>query len=242
MVWVSNLLLAPQSAKLKLKWFKAFNTREFFVISLLHTSSLIRSHTHTITTRNAISVPKLFHLSWIFSFSFKDVSQWKQSKSGLRIEIHYVWKNGTEWHENKSKSGTFYDLRAIFFLARRPTHDLYSRLCWDDIQHLLPQTKKYTIKTTTHTHIKHLRRHPILLFNPSVRCCCVCVYIQIPLTDSQTHSLSREKFETILISNFLTAKKKKKSLINQTSSHEILQRKKFKANHVWYYYKQCIHY
>jgi len=126
MVWVSNLLLAPQSAKLKLKWFKAFNTREFFVISLLHTSSLIRSHTHTITTRNAISVPKLFHLSWIFSFSFKDVSQWKQSKSGLRIEIHYVWKNGTEWHENKSKSGTFYDLRAIFFLARRPTHILYS--------------------------------------------------------------------------------------------------------------------
>ena len=125
MVWVSNLLLAPQSAKLKLKWFKAFNTREFFVISLLHTSSLIRSHTHTITTRNAISVPKLFHLSWIFSFSFKDVSQWKQSKSGLRIEIHYVWKNGTEWHENKSKSGTFYDLRAIFFLARRPTHYLY---------------------------------------------------------------------------------------------------------------------
>ena len=117
MVWVSNLLLAPQSAKLKLKWFKAFNTREFFVISLLHTSSLIRSHTHTITTRNAISVPKLFHLSWIFSFSFKDVSQWKQSKSGLRIEIHYVWKNGTEWHENKSKSGTFYDLRAIFFFG-----------------------------------------------------------------------------------------------------------------------------
>ena len=47
MVWVSNLLLAPQSAKLKLKWFKAFNTREFFVISLLHTSSLIlRSHSH----------------------------------------------------------------------------------------------------------------------------------------------------------------------------------------------------
>ena len=126
MVWVSNLLLAPQSAKLKLKWFKAFNTREFFVISLLHTSSLIRSHTHTITTRNAISVPKLFHLSWIFSFSFKDVSQWKQSKSGLRIEIHYVWKNGTEWHENKSKSGTFYDLRAIFFLARRPTHAIYN--------------------------------------------------------------------------------------------------------------------
>ena len=29
-------------------------------------------------------------------------------------------KNGTEWHENKSKSGT-YDLCAIFFLARRPT-------------------------------------------------------------------------------------------------------------------------
>ena len=120
MVWVSNLLLAPQSAKLKLKWFKAFNTREFFVISLLHTSSLIRSHTHTITTRNAISVPKLFHLSWIFSFSFKDVFQWKQSKSGLRIEIHYVCKNGTEWHENKSKSGTFYDLRAIFFWHAGP--------------------------------------------------------------------------------------------------------------------------
>ena len=33
-------------------------------------------------------------------------------------------KNGTEWHENKSKSGTFYNLRAIFFLARRPTHDI----------------------------------------------------------------------------------------------------------------------
>ena len=144
MVWVSNLLLAPQSAKLKLKWFKAFNTREFFVISLLHTSSLIRSHTHTITTRNAISVPKLFHLSWIFSFSFKDVSQWKQSKSGLRIEIHYVWKNGTEWHENKSKSGTFYDLRAIFFLARRPTHDLYLNGVWDETV----KCERYVCSTT----------------------------------------------------------------------------------------------
>ena len=35
-------------------------------------------------------------------------------------------KNGTEWHENKSKSGTFYILRAIFFGTQaHPRYNLY---------------------------------------------------------------------------------------------------------------------